>query len=142
MHLFPKYSQEKRKSTALPPRTNPALLHRRHGMAQVVMVINRMAIAEVPIVWARVLEFPLDIPIPLRAPPLCLSALIGRSQWPPGCHHPHHIIRLLHPPNEIRHIFLHPSFCINIPNLHLLLVKPALHCITWDTNSQTLPFVY
>ena len=103
-------------------------------MAHVVMVINRMAIAEVPIVRARVSEFPLDIPIPLRATPLRLSALIGQSQWPPSCHHPHHLIRLLHPPNEVRHIVLLPSYRIHIPNLNLRPIKPALHCITGDTD--------
>ena len=46
--------------TALPPLSKPAVLNRRCGMAQVVMVINHMAIAEVPIVRERVSEFPLD----------------------------------------------------------------------------------
>jgi hypothetical protein len=108
-------------------------------MTQIVVVIHRMSIVEVPVKWPGILEGGCDLLITMlpstsRRP----ARLICTVLVPPSCHHSHDVVGLLQAPEIVGHAILCSRDFADIPYVHTRPIEPCLHCIPGDTDRPIL----
>ena len=85
----------------LPSLSDPRVFNRGKPMAEIVMIVDGMTITKVPVKRTCILELTDDLHPIFRPPPYSLLARFDHRHRPTCSHHPHHIIRLLHPPKIV-----------------------------------------
>ena len=101
-----------------------------------------MPIPEMPVKWARILECTRNLYPPLVPPTPGHPARFLNTQRPTGRHHPHHVVRLLHPPQIVRHPLHHALNRMTILDIHPINVEERLHRLPRNTLRPVLPLFY
>ena len=109
-------------------------------MAKVVVIVNGVAITEVPVKWAGVPEPANHLDPFFRPLAQSLLARIKHRQRTTHRHHPHHIVRLLHPPKIIRNTIHRARNRMIVPNIHPIRIKELLHRVPRYASRPVPPF--
>ena len=133
-------SQNKREHSSLPSLGDPRVFNRGQRMAKVVVIVNCMTITKMPVKGAGVPEPANHLNPTFRPLAKSLLARIVRRQRSTRRHHPHHIVRLLHPPKIVCHAIHCARNCMVVPDIHPIRIKELLHRVPRYASWPIPPF--
>ena len=109
-------------------------------MVKVVAIVNGVTITEVPVKGAGILEPANHLDPTFRPLAQSLLASIEHRQWSTHRHHPHHIVRLLHPPKIVCHAIHRARNRMVVPNIHPIRINELLHRVPRYASRPVPPF--